>query len=62
MQAVSSAKSTIEKSLEQAASSITISFGNWTTNKGLDFLGVTAHYLDTSLLSLLSVRVPYSLG
>jgi len=48
-QAASSAKDTIEKSLEQAASSITISFDNWTANNGLDFLGVTAHYLDASL-------------
>jgi hypothetical protein len=49
MQASSSAKSTIEKSLEQAASSITIWFDNWTANNSLDFLGVTAHYLDASL-------------
>jgi hypothetical protein len=49
MQAASSAKSTIEKALGQAASSITISFDNWTANNGLDFLGVTAHYLDASL-------------
>jgi hypothetical protein len=49
MQAASDAKVTIEKSLRQSASSITISFDNWTANNGLDFLGVTAHYLDASL-------------
>lgn len=45
MQAASSAKSTIDESLGQAVSSITISFDNWTANNGLDVLGVTAHYL-----------------
>ncbi|KAI7720022.1 hypothetical protein KC353_g2500 [Hortaea werneckii] len=49
MQAASDANSTVEKSLRRAASSITISFDNWTANNGLDFLGVTAHYLDASL-------------
>ncbi|GAB7336618.1 hypothetical protein MBLNU13_g10314t2 [Cladosporium sp. NU13] len=49
MQAASDAKITIEKSLRQSASSITISFDDWTANNGLDFLGVTAHYLDASL-------------
>lgn len=49
MQAASDVKITIEKSLRQSASSITISFDNWTANNGLDFLGVTAHYLDASL-------------
>jgi hypothetical protein len=49
MQAAPSAKEKIEKSLSQAASSITISFDNWTADNGLDFPGVTAHYLDASL-------------
>jgi hypothetical protein len=49
MQAASDARATIEKSLRHAASSITMSFDNWTANNGLDFLGVTAHYLDASL-------------
>jgi hypothetical protein len=49
MQAASSAKSTIEKSLGQVANSITIFFDNWTANNGLDFLGVTAHYFDAPL-------------
>ena len=49
MQAASGAKEKIERSLSQAASSITISFDNWTADNGLDFLGVTAHYLDASL-------------
>lgn len=49
MQAASGAKEKIEKSLSQAASSITISFDNWTADNGLDFLGVSAHYLDASL-------------
>ncbi|GAB7336407.1 hypothetical protein MBLNU13_g09125t1 [Cladosporium sp. NU13] len=49
MQAAYAAKETIEKSLSRAASSITISFDNWTADNGLDFLGVTANYLDASL-------------
>ncbi|KAI7722283.1 hypothetical protein KC353_g629, partial [Hortaea werneckii] len=49
MQAASGAKEKIEKSFSRAASSITISFDNWTADNGLDFLGVTAHYLDASL-------------
>jgi hypothetical protein len=49
IQAASSAKEKIEKSLSQATSSITISFDNWTADNGLDFLGVTPHYLDASL-------------
>jgi hypothetical protein len=49
IQAASSAKEKIEKSLSQATSSITISFDNWTADNGLDFLGMTPHYLDASL-------------
>lgn len=49
MQAASDARGTIEKSLRHAASSITMSFDNWTADNGLDFLGVIAHYLDASL-------------
>jgi len=49
MQAASSAKSTIEKSLEHVASSITISFDNLTANNGLDLLGATAHCLDATI-------------
>lgn len=49
LQAASDAKSTIEKSLRRAASNKGTSFDKWTANNGLDFLGVTAHYLYTSL-------------
>jgi hypothetical protein len=49
MQAASSARRTLEKSLRQAARSIAVSFDDWTANDNLYFLDVTAHYIGAPL-------------
>jgi hypothetical protein len=56
MQAGSSAKIPLEKSLRPAAKCITISFDDWTANNGLRFLDALLH--DVVLVTALIVSLP----